>query len=150
MGRNWIFKNKTLAISTSADSMHYMYVYSRIVLKACKNGLFLWGDKKKTSKKSYVFLEILDNTRNAKSKGGIKKLIFHVMASFVCYQAQAGQQKLGKNLSSPVLMKPYKASTIPVNMAKRLKRWLLEIPIRECQYPENIVDHISTEFCFTR
>lgn len=67
--------------------------------------------KKKTSKKSYVFLEILDNTRNAKSKGGIKKLIFHVMASFVCYQAQAGPQKLGKkNLSSPVLMKPYKAS----------------------------------------
>lgn len=40
-----------------------------------------------------VFLEILDNTRNAKSKGGIKKLIFHVMASFVCYGAQAGQQE---------------------------------------------------------
>ena len=148
MGRNWIFKNKTLAISTSADSMHYMYVYSRIVLKACKNGPFLWRDKKKTSKKSYVFLKVLDNTRNAKSKGGIKKLIFHVMASFVCYQAQAGPQKLGKKTSP--LQSWWNLIKLPVNMAKRLKRWLLEIPIRECQYPENIVDHISTEFCFTR
>lgn len=54
----------------------------------------------KRSKKSYVFLEILDNTRNAKSKGGIKKLIFHVMASFVCYQAQAGQSGKKPLLSS--------------------------------------------------
>lgn len=122
-----VFQNKPWS---TIDSMHY-----------CK--LTYIKKKERERDNSYIYLLYSISAVNCHAEKNYY-LGFFSLYGFICMLWSIA----AKNSSAP--MKPYKAIAFPSNMATRLTRRLLGIPISTCQYPENIVDHISTEFCLTR
>lgn len=120
-----VFQNKPWS---TIDSMHY-----------CK---LIYIKKKREKEITAIFTLLFFSCKLS----CWEKLLFRFFSlyGFICMLWSIA----AKNSSAP--MKPYKAIAFPSNMSTRLTRRLLGIPISTCQYPENIVDHISTEFCLTR